>query len=121
MPPYLFDTSAIIEIIRENPKYDRYISEEIITTSLNLGELYYFLLRKEGEKDAELWNNILKESLVDITHQAVIKAMRLRHKNTGRNLSFVDCVSYELARLHGLTFLTADKGFTGLPGVELVV
>lgn len=120
MPPYLFDTSAIIEIIRENPKYDRYLSEEIITTSLNLGELYYFLLRNEGEKEAELWNNILKESLVDINNEAVIKAMRFRYENMKRNLSFVDCVSYIMARMHKITFLTGDKGFTGLPSVELV-
>lgn len=120
MPPYLFDTSAIIEIIMENPKYDRYTNEEIITTSLNLGELYYFLLRKASEKDAELWNNILKDSLVDINHEAVINAMRFRRENIGRNLSFVDCISYIMARMHKITFLTGDKGFTGLPGVELV-
>lgn len=121
MPPYLFDTSVIMEIIRENPKYDRYSSEEMITTDLNLGELYFNLLRQHGEKEAELWNNILKNTTIDMSQEAIIAAMRFRYGNMKRNLSFVDCVSYTMARMHKIMFLTGDKGFTGLPDVELVI
>ncbi|MEK6852302.1 MAG: PIN domain-containing protein, partial [Nanoarchaeota archaeon] len=57
---YFFDTYAIIEIIKENPNYNRFKDEEIITSILNLGELYYALLRDFNKYKADEWYEKLK-------------------------------------------------------------
>lgn len=113
-----FDTYALIELIRGNKNYDDYLSYPIITTYLNMGELYLYLLREFNKKTAQYWFNILQNSLVSVDAKTIISAMELKHKK--RKLSFVDCVSYTFAKERDLLYLTGDKEFKGLPGVKLV-
>jgi predicted nucleic acid-binding protein len=46
---YFFDTYALLEIFYGNERYRKYLDEEVITMKLNLMEIYYHLLREEGE------------------------------------------------------------------------
>ena len=117
---YFFDTYAIIEIIKENVAYKKYLEEEIVTSVLNMGELYYALLKDYDENIADLWYNKLKQNLLFIDPKVVIEAMKFKFKNKGKNLSFIDCVSYILAKEKDLIFLTGDKEFKGFVNVEFV-
>ena len=47
-------------------------------------------------------------------------ALRLELRRQGRNLSLVDALGYVLARRLGVPFLTGDRAFEGLDGVEYV-
>lgn len=46
--------------------------------------------------------------------------MLLRFKNRAKNSSFIDCIGYILVKENGLIFLTGDKEFEGISGVEYV-
>ncbi|MBI2139038.1 hypothetical protein HYU13_05595 [Candidatus Woesearchaeota archaeon] len=47
--PYFFDTYALFEITNKNENYRQYFEEEVITSTLNLAELFYGFL-KEGRE-----------------------------------------------------------------------
>jgi len=117
---YFFDTYAIIEIIRKNKNYEQYFEEEIVTSVLNLGELYYSLLREKGEKEANDWYEKLKQTTLTVNAGVIRKAMKFRHNNRNKNFSFIDCVGYKIAEEKSLIFLTGDKEFEDLHNVEFV-
>lgn len=117
---YFFDTYAIIEIIKENKNYLKFLNEEIITSILNIGELYYALLKDFDESTAEEWKNRLEKSTLLIDLDIVIKAIKFRFKHKAKKLSFVDCIGYILANENNIKFLTGDKQFEDLPNVEFV-
>ena len=41
---YFFDSYAIIEIVKENKNYLKYLDEEATITIFNLAEIYYSVL-----------------------------------------------------------------------------
>lgn len=118
---FFFDTYALYEILLGNQaykKYDEHVS--FVTTRLNLMELYYGLLRKYGKKTAGEYYGSFLSNVTDIDDETIKEAMEFRLENAHRDLSYVDCVGYALARRNGLLFLTGDKAFKDLPGVEYV-
>jgi len=117
---YFFDTYAIIELVKENLNYSRFKDEEIITTALNLGEFYLSCLKIKDTESGEKWCNLLHDSTLSIELETVKKAMKFKLENKKKNLSFVDSVSYLIAKENGLKFLTGDKEFEGMENVEFV-
>ena len=47
-------------------------------------------------------------------------AMRRTYSQDGRKFSLIDCVGYSVAELLTIPFLTGDREFEDLPGVEYV-
>jgi uncharacterized protein len=117
---YFFDSYAIIEIIRQNPSYVKYNPSVIITNLLHLAEVYYHLLTEYNEKTADYWISKLNLSFIEITSQVALEASKFRFKNKNARLSYADCIGYITAKKHGLTFLTGDKEFKNMKGVEFV-
>ena len=114
-----FDTYALIEIAKGNPRYGRYLDvERILVTKLNLIELYYAIIRDFNEIEAKRHYFFYLPFVRDITDETVFEAMgfRLRH----RNLSYSDCIGYVIAKHEGVKFLTGDVAFKGLENVEFV-
>lgn len=118
--PYFFDTYAIIEIIKSNENYLPYGEEEIITSLLNLGELYSALLKDFDEGTAEQWKKKLEGSYLAITEDIIIKAMKFKFEHQDKNFSFIDCVGYIVAKENNIKFLTGDKEFENVENVEFV-
>ena len=117
---HFFDTYAIIDLVRENQGYRKYADQKIITSLLNLGELYSAMLRDYGEDRARELREKLRGCYIDITEDIIVKAMEFRFRHKKKEFSFVDCVSFTLAKEHGLTFLTGDEDFQGMENVEFV-
>lgn len=118
---YFFDTYALFEIISGNQNYRKYsYNIAIITTRLNLMELYYGLLVKHGNETADRYYDELVKFSIDVTDEIIKQAMVFRHINKGKNLSYVDCVGYIIARSRNINFLTGDKEFEGMDNVEFV-
>ena len=62
MSKYFYDSFAIIELLKGNPKYRKYFSEhEGITTFHNANEVYYIMLREEGEEKAKFAFDFLRQ------------------------------------------------------------
>ena len=87
---------------------------------LNLGELYYIFLRNHSKKVADCWLKKIKFDLINITPDLIIKAVYFRWLNRKMKLSLIDCVGYVTTLQYGLKFLTGDKQFEGVEGVEFV-
>ena len=118
---YFFDTYAFHEVIAGNPNYKDYSKGIIIiTTKLNLMELYYGLLLKFDKKIAEKYFDAFAEYAVDIDDATMKEAMVFRYLYKDRRLSYVDCVGYIIAKQRNIKFLTGDKEFENLPNVEFV-
>ena|SRR3989344_6689530 len=115
-----FDTYAMVEIIKGNESYARFSELTIKTSVVNLAELYYVLLSKYGKQTADNWYEKFNFDLITINSESVKKAAHFRFLNRKQNLSLIDCIGYVLALENGLKFLTGDKQFKDMKGVEFV-
>ncbi len=117
---YFFDSYAIIEIINQNKSYEKFMNHLIITNSLNLGEVYFYLLKIHNKQTADFWINKLNVEIIDISLEDSLKASLFRYENKKKNLSYADCIGYIAALKKGFVFLTGDKQFENLENVEFV-
>jgi len=118
---FFLDTYAMYEIITGNREYKRYTSGvALITTKLNLMELYYGLLNKYNKKVAETSYQAFNEYAIEIDDETIKKAMEFKLANKEKNLSYVDCIGYTIAQQRNIRFLTGDKEFKDMPEVEYV-
>ncbi len=121
MNSFFFDTYAFYEIIIGNENYKNFTKDiKIVTTQLNLMELYYHILSLYSKEDSlELFRRY-EEFIVPIDNNTIIEAMDFRKNNYKRNLSYTDCIGYVMAKKLGVKFLTGDKEFKDMPNVEFV-
>jgi len=117
---FFFDSFALIEIIKGNKNYKKYLNEIPITTKLNLMELYYYLLKETNEEKANFYYNFYLPFCISISDNVIKNSMKFKLKFKNKNLSYVDCIGYILSLELGIKFLTGDKEFKGLKNVEYV-
>ncbi len=118
---FFFDTYAIFEIAKGSKNYENYVDDiGIVTTNLNLMELYYKLLTNFGIEMAELHYEKYKHFAVGISDNTIKSAMIFRAENKKKDLSYVDCIGYILASEHKIKFLTGDGQFEKMENVEFV-
>lgn len=115
---YFFDTYAIIELINKKKNYEKYGDSRLITSVLNIAELYYHLLLKYNRKTADYVIRKTSFDLIEFGKLECIEAMRYRHSRKKDKLSFIDCLGYILSIKNNLKFLTGDKEFEKQPNVE---
>ena len=116
-----FDTYAFYEIIVGNPNYIEFTKDiRILTTQLNLMELYDQLINLVSKQKALEFFKRYEELVVPITNQIIIEAMDFRKSNYKKNLSYVDCIGYILSKKMGVLFLTGDKEFEFMDNVKFV-
>ncbi len=117
---YFYDTYAIIEILKDNPRYFFYSDKPVFITKLNLFEIYYYLLRTQGESLSDEFYEAYEERIMDYDFSVIKAAAKLKRKFKERKMSMTDCIGYSLALSKSLKFLTGDKAFKDLPNVEFV-
>ncbi|MBI4044015.1 MAG: PIN domain-containing protein [Candidatus Diapherotrites archaeon] len=118
---YFADTFALIEYLKDNPDYLSYFERHtIITTKLNLMELYYSTLREADEALAEKYYAAFLPQTIDMDDNAFKNAARMRAQNPKLNLSYVDCIGYSISLKQKIKFLTGDKAFAEMKNVEWV-
>lgn len=115
-----FDTYALFEIVHKNENYAPYLSIGIITTKMNLMELHYRLLLLYGKEIAEKAFNRFLPFAVEISDEVIKEANGFKLLYKQREFSYIDCLGYLLARSMNVKFLTGDKQFEQLDGVEFV-
>ncbi len=121
MLSYFFDTYAFYEIIVGNPNYLPFTKNvKIVTTQLNLMELYYHLLSLYSKEDAVNLFRRYEEFVVPTSNSMVIEAMDFRKQNYKRDLSYIDCIGYVIAKRMNIPFLTGDRQFESMPDVKFI-
>ena len=117
---YLFDSSAIIEILKDNKEVtNRYKDSVVITINLAYGEVYYYCLKNglDTRKFKDIRIDIINYDLGDIE-----KAMELlfKRKKEVKDFSFIDAMIYTVATKNNLIAVSKDYGFIGLNNVEII-
>jgi predicted nucleic acid-binding protein len=115
-PRFFLDTYALIEIVRGNPRYRRYLAAELRTSVWNLVGLYLAILRDRGEAEARGQFGRFRTIVVEPDDEWLFEAMALKTRRP--RLSYADSVGYTAARRIGARFLTGDEAFRRLPDVE---
>ncbi|MFH1916302.1 MAG: PIN domain-containing protein [Nanoarchaeota archaeon] len=118
---YFFDTYAYVELLRGNPAYVS-LTKGVgaVTTKLNLLELHHTVLLTEGLEVADAHYDAFLACAVPIKDKIFKEASNFRFLHKKKDLSYVDCIGYVMARKLGIPLLTGDKAFEGMPGVEFV-
>lgn len=117
---FFFDTYALIEVSKSNPKYLGYAKSMVVTSKVNIFELLYSLSRDVGESAAIAQAKGYYKFVKDFGFGILVRAAKLKTEKKKENLSLVDCVGYFLAMSLGIRFLTGDEKFRNMPNVEFV-
>ena len=116
---FVFDTYAIIEIIKGNRNYVPYLDSEIVINNFIFAELCYNLLR-DNDIHADEYMNKYSSFINSVNSEWIEEAMKFRLKWKKRKVSIADCIGYIMAKKLGVKFLTGDKEFYGVENVEFV-
>ena len=121
---FFYDSYAVLAFTSGSPAYKDYFEKnDGVLTKLNLLEIFYRSLEQFDFKAASDILDTFSKYLVDFGLEDIAGSMktRLELKGEGRNVSYADALGYFLSRRMGIKFLTGDKAFQGLGGVEYVV
>ena len=117
---YFFDSYALIEVFKGNINYDRFKDSVIVTTKLNLFEIFYIISRDVNKEIAAYLLEKYYKFIADYGHKIIEFAALFRLENKQKNFSMTDCIGYKMAEFLGIKFLTGDNQFKNLPNVEFV-
>ncbi len=117
---FFFDTYAFYEIIKKNERYEKYLEAKVITTKLNLFELYHAFLKEGNESLAKSSLEKYYYFAHDFDETVIASAATLKKTLAKRDVSMTDCIGYVLAKQLGIRFLTGDEQFRDLENVEFV-
>lgn len=121
---FFYDSYAVLAFTSGNQAYKDYFEKnDGVLTKLNLLEIFYRSLEQFDLKAASDILDTFSKYLFDFGLEDIAGSMktRLELKHDGRNVSYADALGYFLSRKMGIKFLTGDKTFQGLGGVEYVV
>jgi len=121
MKLFFADSYAIIDYLKGNKSFEKYFEEnEVITTRLNLMEVYYSALRDTTEKLAEEYFNSFLGKCIALEDETIKNAMKFKLKEKARKISYIDAIGYQIALEKNIKFLTGDKKFKEMKNVEFV-
>ncbi|OPX65532.1 MULTISPECIES: PIN domain-containing protein [unclassified Methanoregula] len=123
MSTFFADTYAIIELLKGSPRYRPYKDAVLITTEFNLAEFAYAVARDYPDTAQDICSQVRHGmNLYHPGDRDYLGASYLRRESAlaGKKLSLIDCVGYSVAASLSLPFLTGDREFEGMAGVEFV-
>lgn len=115
-PRFLLDTYALVELVKGNPRYRRFLAAKLFTTLWNLTELYLVVLRDHGEEESKRQFARFRGLVVEIPDDWLFDAMALQLRKAA--LSYADAIGYVAAQRLDARFLTGDEAFRRLENVE---
>ncbi len=120
MVKYFLDTYALVEIVRGNPSYTKFLDKVLYTSLPHLYELYYNYLKDYGEEQAKTVFYRFFDYIVFIKAQHIFRAAQFKLKYKKSDISYVDALGYAIAEVEGMKFVTGDRAFKGIKNVEFV-
>ena len=117
---YFLDTYALIEIIKNNKNFERFKDSSNFTGLMNLLELHYYISKEFIKERADLILDKLKSIIIDFNLNDIKLASRFRIEHIKKGLSFIDSLSYAMAKNRNFKFVTGDNAFKNLDNIEFV-
>lgn len=118
---YFWDSYAVIELEKGNPKYERFKDSLVTLTIFNLSEIYWAFLDQFDDKTADEIYEDYSNAVVEIDDETLKQAIKFRKKvYKKKRISYADAIGYTYALRNNMVFLTGDREFEGLKNVEFV-
>lgn len=123
MPDFVADSYALVALLEGNDRYVRiFRRKEVVTTALNVLELYSTLLRRIPQAEAREVTTAFLSIVVPVPSEVAFSAGDFRHSMRAkkRDCSYVDAWGYAAASALHVPFLTGDPAFRQVENVEFV-
>jgi predicted nucleic acid-binding protein len=120
---FLGDSYAFVALFEGNARYARILRHKsVVTTSLNVIEVYATLLRRLESSEARTHALALLPLVREIPPETAIAAGEFRRSMQARkrDCSYIDSWGYASAQALGIRFLTGDPAFKGIEQVAFV-
>src|SRR3989338_2186954 len=101
MTDFVFDTYALLEIIRGNPNYAPYTEATPFLNLFVLAELCWKLSLEHGKGVADRYTEKYAPGVCPLEAEDVKDAVQFRLTHRKKNMSFTDYVSYAQAKKMG--------------------
>ena len=117
---FFLDTYAMVEIIRGNKAYEKYLSHELFTSILHLYEFYYDLIKNYPSEEAKQLYLKFLDCMIPIKNEHVFNAAQFKLLHHQKGISYADALGYVMAIQENMKFLTGDKEFKEMKNIEFV-
>lgn len=114
------DTYALVEIHDGNPKFLYLLTDNIVITDITMAEFYGVLYNRFDKLTADYWYRKFQTSCAAVSQEILIHASMMKVDMKKQNISFIDCVGYTFAKENNCSFVTGDKEFEHMKGVEFI-
>ncbi len=114
------DTYALMEMLENKPGYAHITKEEFVIPDSTLAEFYSLMCKKPNEKTARYWLERFRPYSRPVSLDIWIAAVRYRAARRPANLSLFDCIGYAFSQVNKCKFVTGDREFYGVEGVEYI-
>lgn len=117
---FVLDSYAIISVLLEQPGYQEVVALleaslrgecNLYMTTINWGEVYYLMVRRKGERDANAavaYMQAIQIELVEATQQRILNAAKIKARYP---LSYADAFAIAAAQELGCPVVTGDPEF----------
>jgi predicted nucleic acid-binding protein len=121
--PKVLDSWALLCYLEEEPGYEKIIqlfdkaaelSEPLLMSVINWGEVYYQVARRYGEPRAQEIERLIQSfpvAVIDADRELTREAARLK---ASKRLAYADCFAAALAKLRKAELYTGDPEFKGI-------
>jgi predicted nucleic acid-binding protein len=117
------DSYAFIAHLEGNERYARIFQKKsVVTSALNVLEVYSTLLRRIPEEEARRIATALIPLVTPVPPEVALRAGDFRQsmRSRRRDCSYLDAWGYASAIQLGVAFLTGDPAFRGIEHVSFV-
>lgn len=123
MAAQVLDAQALLAFLGKEPGYDKIESvlinaletgSNLMMTSVNFGEVYYVVMRREGREKAEEIARAIQTlpiEIIDVDESLAKEAGRFKVQY---KISYADCFAAALAKMNKAELLTGDREFERL-------
>ncbi len=117
------DSYGLVALLAGERRYARiFQSEDVVTSAMNVLEVYATLLRKVPPSEARAVAIGLLGSVIEVPTEVAFSAAEFRQRMRARrrDCSYIDAWGYAAARHFSIPFLTGDSAFEGIDGVRFL-
>lgn len=116
----ILDASALVAYLWKQSGYEKVQDfltkaaddeKRLLMTTVNLGEVYYLLLRDHGPEDADKILKVIETLPIDFVEVDIRLAKQAAVYKATKKIPYVDCFVAALAKLQKGEVVTADKEF----------
>jgi len=126
----VLDASALLMFLEKEPGFekvkDMFVKSSangkyLLMTTVNLGEVYYFVMKEYSSHDAEDILALIQTFPIEIVSVDLALARQAAQYKAGKGLPYADCFAAALAKLRKGELVTKDKDFKAVEGEIKIV